>query len=71
MDTPETKHTNNPVDFGEEASAFTTELLEDSCVYLEPEEGEKMIRDRYERMLASATIAIYDQQLRLEFDGLA
>ena len=53
VDTPETKHPNKPVEeFGQEASDFTTELLEDAAVYLEPDQGETLAKDRYGRLLA-------------------
>lgn len=49
VDTPETKHPQKPVEyFGQEASAFTTSLIEGEKVYLEKDVSD---RDRYQRLL--------------------
>jgi micrococcal nuclease len=53
VDTPETKHPNKPVEYyGNEAAAFTGELLSDEQVYLEPDQGSDCHSDRYNRLLA-------------------
>lgn len=53
VDTPETKHPNKPVEYyGKEASAFTKSLLDGEDVYLEPDQGDQLERDKYGRVLA-------------------
>lgn len=53
VDTPETKDPRKPVQrFGQEASDFTTSLLDGEKVYLEPDQGEDLEHDRFERVLA-------------------
>ena len=50
VDTPETKHTNKPVEyFGKEASAFTRSKVEGKDVRLEYDQQQ---RDKYGRLLA-------------------
>jgi micrococcal nuclease len=53
VDTPETKHPSKPVEYyGKEASAFTAGLLDGVKVYLEPDQGKQLERDKYGRLLA-------------------
>ena len=50
VDTPETKHPNKPVEqYGKEASAFTTRIVEGKKVTLEYDQEK---RDKYGRLLA-------------------
>lgn len=53
VDTPETVHPSKPVEtYGKEASSFTRNLLLGESVYLKPDQGDSLERDKYGRLLA-------------------
>ncbi|MCB1188459.1 thermonuclease family protein [bacterium] len=53
LDTPETVHPAKPVEyFGREATQRARELLDGHSVYLLPDQGDELQKDRYGRLLA-------------------